>query len=316
MIKKFILIVFVFGYIFFGINHSKEITLDPFSKFINIQGDYLGQSPPGITPELFTPFLLDYKKHHIHSSPVFSPKGDEVYFSLYVDDLDPQKMFYSKMDKDGIWSKPVLVPFSGKFHEGHPLFSPDGKRLYFYSKHPLKNGVKIRKVFNIWFVEKQNGNWSKPNHLNTSFQTELLSYPSHFGADGSLFFKVNIEKEGFRLFKGNVIGKKIFSVKKMEKPVTLDPKEEYLIFNVLDKETKKLRFDIAFKKKDGTWTEPIPMGDTVNNKQFSSRFPGFSHDGKYFFFTSTRSGYERIYWVSRELFEIYHKSHLKFMKKQ
>ncbi len=316
MIKKFVLIIFILGYIFSGISYSENIARDLFSKFINIKGRYLGQSPPGTTPKLFAPFLLDYKKHHIHSSPVFSPMGDEVFFSVYIDDLDPQKMFYTKMAKDGTWSKPELASFSGKFHEGRPVFSPDGKRLYFYSKRPLKNGEKIRKIFNIWFVEKQNGSWSKPYHLNIPFRTELLSYPTHFGADGSLFFKVNLIKEGFKLFKGNVSGRGIVSVKKLEKPVTLDPREEYLIYNVLDIKTKKLRFDIAYKKKDGTWTAPESMGDTVNHKQSISRFPGFSHDGKCFFFTSTRSGYERMYWVSRKLFEIYYKSYLELIKNQ
>ena len=45
---------------------------------------------------------------------------------------------------------------------------------------------------------------------------------------------------------------------------------------------------VAFKKKDGTWAEPVNLGEKVNSK-FYDWAPGITPDGKYIVFSSYRN---------------------------
>ncbi len=331
MIKKNVLILIVFSFIF-SPAYSAEIPTDLFAKFVNIKGAYLGQEPPGLIPKLFAPFLLDYKKHHIHSAPVFSPEGDEMYFSAYVEYQFPQRIFYTKMSKDGVWSKPEVVSFSGVYQEGGPKMSPDGKRIYFYSRRPFKDGNPVRKESLIFYSEREKDGWSKAIRLNVPEGLGLANYPSHFGKDGSLYFRVKMGKKSYKIFKGFIIGNNLTSVVEMERPVTFDPKymtqnpidwktldmiynDEYLIQNSIDWKTFEMIFLISAKKKDGSWTKSRPMGDTINGRLTQVRFSAFSPDGKYFFFASYVSGHERLYWVSTKIFDICLKYDLNLVNK-
>ncbi len=307
------LIKYIIWFLFSITLFSSEVHSDIFAKFKNIKGKYLGQTHPGVIPKLFDPFLLDYKRHHIHSAPAFSPNGDEMYFSLYEDNKFPQKIFYTKMSSNEEWSKPALVSFSGIYQDGGPVMSPDGKRLYFYSRRPYNDGDSIQKESHIWFVNRVKNGWSKPVILSVDPPIGLANYPSHFGKNGTFYFKAKLGKKNHKIYKSIIKGRKIESVKKMLKPVTVDPRGEYLIYDKNYWNVNTIRFEIGFKTTDGSWTKPRSMGDTINMKE--SRFPRFSPDGKYFFFTNYRSGYEKIYWVDRKLFKILKKHDLNLISR-
>ena len=311
--KKTIIYFMVLLLIIIKTSYSEQVPSDLFPKFINIKGPYLGQSPPGMIPETFDPFLLDYKKHHIHSAPAFSEKGDELFFSLYENYKFPQKIFYTKMSKNGLWSKPVVAEFSGIYQDGGPLWSPDYKRVYFYSRRPDKDGDKARKESRIWFIERQQDSWENPELLEMPKGSGIAFYPSHFGFDSSFYIEVKLGARDYKIFKGIIAGKKIKKLIHINKPVTIDPENEYLIHNVIDRKKMSDQFEIGFKNPDGSWSETRSIGDTINKN--GSRFPVFSPDGKYFFFCSYRSGYEQIYWVSRKLFEICKNNDLNVVKR-
>jgi hypothetical protein len=59
---------------------------------------------------------------------------------------------------------------------------------------------------------------------------------------------------------------------------------------------------ISFKKGDGSWTTLKNMGKRINS-EYTDYCPMLSPDGKYFFFTSTRTGHGDIYWVSVKIIE-------------
>jgi hypothetical protein len=68
---------------------------------------------------------------------------------------------------------------------------------------------------------------------------------------------------------------------------------DYLIFG--DEE----RLYVSFRKRDGSWTDRIDLGDGINSGAGNGS-PKVTHDGEYLFFQSTQ-GDERpwgIYWVS------------------
>lgn len=51
---------------------------DPFPS---LTGPYLGQKPPGLTPEVFAPGIITTNLHD-DGSPIFSPDGREVHFRI------------------------------------------------------------------------------------------------------------------------------------------------------------------------------------------------------------------------------------------
>ena len=59
---------------------------------------------------------------------------------------------------------------------------------------------------------------------------------------------------------------------------------------------------IVFARAGGGWTALINMGDTVNSPH-QEYIPSVSRDGKYFFFTTNKSGNRDIYWMGAGIIE-------------
>jgi len=53
------------------------------NNFPVLKGPYLGQNPPGMTPEVFAPNIISTDKRELNS--VFSPDGKEFYFTKRSD---------------------------------------------------------------------------------------------------------------------------------------------------------------------------------------------------------------------------------------
>jgi hypothetical protein len=142
---------------------GKLIVSNLFSQhndFLKLTGPYLGQKPPGMTPELFAPGILSTVAHE-HSSPSFSPDGKEVYYSAIFHGTRLEVML--RKVEGGIWSEPEVAPFSGQFREGGPVFSRDGSKLFYYSMSPLIKEKKPNQM-DLWYVEREDS-WNNPQHL-------------------------------------------------------------------------------------------------------------------------------------------------------
>ena len=57
---------------------------------------------------------------------------------------------------------------------------------------------------------------------------------------------------------------------------------------------------ISFREKDGSWSKAVNMGKDINSLQ-SDYSAIISADGKYIFFSSSRSGNIDIYWVDAKI---------------
>jgi Tol biopolymer transport system component len=85
------------------------------------------------------------------------------------------KIFTSTWSKNQ-WS-PLAMLSLNDYHEIGPVISPDGSRLYFSSTSPAPGKAEEGDV-NIWYTEKEGGNWSKPifaEGLNTD-QGDRISF--------------------------------------------------------------------------------------------------------------------------------------------
>ena len=87
-----------------------------------------------------------------------------------------------------------------------------------------------------------------------------------------------------------------------EGDVLIAPDESWMIVNSNGRPDDLGRGDlyISVKKGDGSWTALKNMGEGINSPQ-SDYCPMLSPDGKYFFFTSTRTGSGDIYWVDARI---------------
>src|SRR3954469_12389090 len=84
----------------------------------------------------------------------FSPDGTEFYFSRLVPytTLPRLGLMCVSRYRDGHWTAPEALPFSGKYLDYPPKFDPTGKKLLFASSRPLPDGT--RGGIRIWEVER------------------------------------------------------------------------------------------------------------------------------------------------------------------
>ena len=70
-------------------------------EFPVLKGSYLGQKPPGITPELYMPGVIS--NCDLHSGVYFSSDGKEVYYSKF----DGLMYIIFMKEENGRWTKPL-----------------------------------------------------------------------------------------------------------------------------------------------------------------------------------------------------------------
>ena len=298
-----------------------------------LKGPYLGQKPPGMTPEIFAPGIISMG--YFERSVVFSPGQDELFFELRC--LGFTTVLLRMKQNINVWSQPEMAFFSGipEYSDDCPFFTYDGQKLFFISQRPLSGNEEIKKDSDIWILPKTNGEWGEPIHggniLNSAFNDD---YPT-LSKLNNLYFSSNRE--------GNYdIYVSRFSDKGFSEPLRVDPAintqnyeghpfiaadESFLIFSS-DRpgELGEADLYISFKGKKNEWLEPINMGDKINSR-FHEAAPYVSPDGQYLFFCSFRpnplpygkrrltymeikelldgpgNGRGDIYWVSAKIIE-------------
>jgi Tol biopolymer transport system component len=296
--------------------------------FTDLHGEYFGQIKPGLDPEPFAEGLLS-SISTLQSAPSFAPDGKEVYWSIFFG--PPFRLLIMVMqEKNGRWTAPQIASFSAEYFSFNPVFSPDGRRLYFISNRPLEKKEKPR-GFNNWFVEKQGAGWSEPKNHGL-----MVNSHDDWGASitsaGTLYFGSGREgsmgaTDIFRssLVKGQYTEPENLGVnintKAREIYPFIAPDESYLLF-ISNRSAGEYGgidqyFDIyvSFRKEDGSWTRARKMGEGVNSKAFETT-PVISPDGKHLFFISQRDrSLGNVYWVDARILEELKSDELKTEKK-
>jgi hypothetical protein len=122
-----------------------------------LKGSYLGQKPPGTTPEIFAPGIVSTNMNE-DGGPIFTPDGKEIFWRI---GMSPFSVFVYMKQDNGFWSQPDIAPFSGKYSDAGLSISPDGKKIFFASKRPF-TGIEGMSKFHTWVTEKMNGSWQTP----------------------------------------------------------------------------------------------------------------------------------------------------------
>ena len=273
-----------------------------------LKGAYLGQSPPGMTPETFAPGIIC--DSHTQGYPSFTADGNEFYFMRRIDGID--EFVFMKRHND-VWTAPQVVPYSREYEFWEPSVSPDGTKIFFCSKY-VDGRIDESNDLDLWIMEKGDTSWERPRHLGPDVSTENNEAFPTLSSFGNLYFFRSCKGEQLcELFvskfkdgwpgKPQNLGPDVNSPKHDCDPAT-SVDESCLLFCVRDRKDGLGKNDlyISFKNKDGTWSKSFNMGPEINTKA-EEIIPHLTADGKYLFFVSNRSGNYDIYWVSAKIIE-------------
>lgn len=281
-------------------------------------GPFLGQSPPGLKAELFAPNLADEDESlgcsgFLRDGTVFvfsSMKGggDWRFRPVWVSEL-----------VDGRWTAPILAPFSSYMPYNFTV-GPAGKTLYFSSlKSPDLSTSMLLEQSNIWAVTLGPNGWTEPVMLGASINTEAdyENYPT-VARNGNIYYmswrddtigRTDIYRSRNRDGKyhpAENLGPPVNSPESDQDP-WIAPDESYLIVCLKGRTDGFGSYDlyVSFAQGDGSWSEPINLGEGVNSDGAEFR-PYMTQDGEHLFFTAPdtenpRVG--RIFWVSAEVIE-------------
>ncbi|MEM9687317.1 MAG: ankyrin repeat domain-containing protein, partial [Bacteroidota bacterium] len=275
-------------------------------RTITMNGEYMGQQPPKLTPKVFAPNFISTEESEFGS--VFNSDATEFYYGVDVNGKN--EIRYSRMTGNQ-WSKPKTMLSHERYGYNDPFLSPDEDRLYFISKRAL-DGVSELKDVDIWYVEKVKDGWSEPINAGPNINSDGNEYYISFTNNGTMYFSSNANALEERKRSDYDIYYSRFINGKFQKPVVLGdaintedyeadvfiaPDESYIIF-CSTRENGFGRGDlyISFKKADGTWTTAVTMGKEINTQHYEY-CPFVTKDGKYLFYTSNQD----IYWVSTEI---------------
>ena len=269
-----------------------------------LEGAYLGQPRPGLTPEPFAAHILsddgDFD-YHLHTSVYFSSDSQEVYFTHQT--LEPLRlMILSMRQENGAWSQPQVAPFSGTYDDNCAAFSADGQRFYFTSNRPLGAGGEPEEESNIWFVERTGAGWSEPGHVRSPMDIDR--------DEGPLYFSAALEggRGSYDVYRSRFVDGRYTAPENLGEPVNTDL-AEYVVLTAPDERFLILyRFDRADKAGSGlyvslrlpgdAWTEPVYMDDELGlDFGFDA---SLSPDGKYLFLLDRGVG---VYWVDAQVIE-------------
>jgi len=300
-----------------------------------LRGDYLRQEPPGDTPKVFAPDIISHG-YHEHCLTI-SPDGNEMSWSTSSSDHNHYAVIYMKREHD-IWQNPVIANFTLTPDDMAPRFSPDGKRLFFCSRHAVPNMADEKENFDIYYVEKSGDSWSDPVNLGGPVNTGNNEFAPSFSANGNVYFQYwGDSGEKSDIYFSRFESGQYQEPQRLEYGISaadydggpfISPDEDYLLFQSVRPENignHNTNLYLSFRDENDGWSRPINLGESINASG-NPIHPMISPDGRYLFFAtnskrahfelsgrtytdlvreyqSVRNGYGTHYWVDAKIIE-------------
>ena len=253
---------------------------------------YLGQQLPGEVPQVFAPGTIS--RGNIHSRLTITPDGREILWNTF-DQATFSTQILSVREVAGRWTNPQPPSFAKQGSTQSPVFSADGKRLYFEVE---TGGHWVTK-----YVERAGDGWGPSRSDGSSFNTS-----SSFTRSGRAYFSSEMKTKVWStgIFSASdgpsgaaplPLGPQINVPKAIDYTPFVAPDESFLLFSsnrplVSDKE--EMYIHVSFRLPDGSWSTPRRVFD------IPGRFPSLSPDGRYLFFCGDSGN---IYWVDAKVLE-------------
>lgn len=266
----------------------------------DLRGPYLGQKPPGRTPEMFAPGIVS-AAYGMHSNIVFSPDGTECFWSLMI---PPRGVAYGSGRTmvsrlvDGRWTYPRRAVFGAVPLEDVPVFHPGGQHLYDMARRPMPSD-RSGEGEHIWVWEKGGTDgWQNPRPVDATVNN--LPHHWQFSVDraGTLYFTSTWN--GARgIFRSRMVNGAYAEPEYLGSRINADPAGASFPFVAPD--GRYLLFVrgrdevvVSFADASGAWGDPISLGP-----DFRGILPTVTADGKYLFIGRD----ERSYWADASIIE-------------
>lgn len=295
MKKVYFILTLVFLMFLSACNTKNQKSKDSDSP--TIENPYFGQKTPGLTAEIFAPGIVSINGRYDYGIS-FSPDLDEMYFSANKKG-ETADIYFSKIE-DKKWKTIQKANFTKgqKDAEMEPFFKADGKIIYFTG---YSSGYKDEE---IWYVDRLGNGWSNAIKLDSPINDDNVMYLTQ-AENGDVFYD-NISKR--KMYSSSSKNGVFLEVQEVEVEIGshafISSSQDYLLVQAQNIEDEKRGSDIYvyFKEKEGTWSKPINLGNTVNSN-FGEAVPSVTPDGKYLFFSryNEDGGLSNLYWVSTEI---------------
>ncbi|MBI9033497.1 MAG: PD40 domain-containing protein [Bacteroidales bacterium] len=270
----------------------------------------------------------------------FSPDGKEFFYSIWLPDRKGVIMHCEL--KNGFWTNPEPAYFSGKYSDIEPVFSPDGKRLFFASNRLVNDSVD--QGYDIWYMEKINNLWSTPINAGFPVNTSANEFYPSVAANNNLYLtrgygaqeKIIYCPFNDSLWDEAVILSDSVNESAFQFNAYIQPNEQFIIYSSVGRKDGFGGGDLYINYRDsiGNWSGAINLGEKINTT-FLDYCPYITPDGKYFIFTSGKindtiskghldsfkkieaclhaneNGHSDLYWVNTDLIFKETKSELK-----
>lgn len=270
---------------------------------MGVSGPYLGQTPPGMTPEVFAPGIVSTDMWEYGA--VFAPGMKELYWVREVEkDGKLEQEFVVLEQTAGKWQERVI----GERY-GTPTLSTDGKTMFFGRA----------------YKERTANGWSEPKRLGPDFEDFLIMRVTESAKGTIVFDEAAQDGNGLIRYSRMVDGQreapqpfpKQINTGQYNVHPFIAPDESYLIWDgQRDSTTRNADLFISFRQPDGSWGEAIKFDDRINTP--AGEFAAFvSPDGKYLFFNRNDGTFDwtsadgetetipnvNIFWVDAKIIE-------------
>ncbi len=254
-----------------------------------------GQTTRVPAPRLLAPGVVS--TGDIEFGPALSPDGNTLYFCKGSPGNRRVMWIVVSRLENGAWTTPEIAPFSGRYTDIDPTFSPDGKSLFFASMRPTE-GTEPRKDFDLWVVEKTATGWSEPRNLGAPVNGAGSETTTSVTADGTLYIGASGRdggsRTGRRLYRSKLVEGKYQAPEPLPAPIDageedsnqyVSPDGRSMIF--LSKRPGAESALYVSYLEGAAWSAPESIGAKLN-AEFSPYTPLVSPDGKTFYFTSVK----------------------------
>ena len=224
----------------------------------------------------------------LQACTTFAPDGKTVYFITVRGEARTTTIMESRR-VDGRWGPAVVAPFSALDSNGDPAISPDGSRLFFWSRRPAANKPKDARIPDLWWVELEGNAWSEAHQVPGTLRTGGPSV----AADGTLYFFRVADDKGARtrLVRSRPVEGRYGAIEDLGETINGDfgcfdpavaPDQSFLVFASKRPDSiGESDLYISYRQADG-WTVPRNLGPKVNSKE-GEFCPSVSVDGNLYF---------------------------------
>lgn len=266
-------------------------------------GSLLGAPQSAPLAQEFAPGIVSTGKGF---TVTFLPGGKTVYFTareLNSAAAEPPLHIYESKLVDGKWQAAALVRFSSEqWSDLDPSVTYDGKGMFFVSTRPVPGKTSTKSDMDIWFSERQGGEWGEPRWIKEINSDAKEGSPSVDRRNDLYFFSDRgAEANQNSIYVAHFRDGHYSAPEKLPAPINAGPSDTspwiarngktLLFYSTRPGGYGKADLYVSFLKKN-VWSAPVNLGPTVNTSDFEYN-PEVSRDGRTLYFG--RGG--KIYFV-------------------